>query len=235
MSIPLPLTARRLFNTGDVYFMGRKIGNVTNCEVDWAYTLVEHKSEMLVTLAQAYSELKVSAKADAGTFDGGLLASLLSTTPSSGQHQQYTETMGSAGTTYTATHGATYALSLQVVDATGAVMTQVPSGPAAGQFSVTAAGVYTFGTSAVYTVTYDASVAGTGNTIHVANSLQGLAPTYAVEFYNTTGPGSVGVKLYAAACPKLALAFKAGAFVATKLEFHVQDDGSGNTFDFYYV
>ena len=85
---------------------------------------------------------------------------------------------------YTATvaNGAQFAQDLGVVyAATGVPFDQVPSGPAAGQYTLGAGGTYTFaaadkGVKVLIDYLYNSD--GTGGTIAIANQPMGLAPTF---------------------------------------------------------
>lgn len=88
--------------------------------------------------------------------------------------------------TVTAPSAGTYARNLGVLDSNGLPMQVVASAPATGQYSVSAAGVYTFAAAdagKVVYISYTYTVAATNaKTISLTNPIMGTVPIFGVDF-----------------------------------------------------
>lgn len=140
-----------------------------------------------------------------------------------------------AGASYDTTAGANFVQNLGVLDDTGAVMQLVTTAPAAGQYQVSGAGVYTFNAAAngkVYKVSYTMKSAN-GKTVHLSNQLMGAGTTFQVHLQNAYNGKTFGVTLYAVTVPKLALAFKNNDHTLQDVDLEIFADNSGNVIDIY--
>lgn len=145
--------------------------------------------------------------------------------------------------TITVTNSATFSEDLGVINqTTGQPMQQVASGPAAGQYSVSA-GVYTFA-SADHTsaykvqITYSYNPASGGRTLTLTNRVQGYGPVLEMWFtapysssYSPTPFGSF--HLHAARISKMGAPMKRNGYFITPIEFEAFADASNNIMDFY--
>lgn len=138
----------------------------------------------------------------------------------------------------TVANSATFVTDLGVVNSsTGLPYTRVASAPAAGQYSVSA-GVYTFNASENgngMKISYQYTVAGTGQKAAVSNSLIGTAPTFKLVLENldptTTGKKHV-LTLNQCVASKLSFATKLEDFNIPDFEFSAFADSSGNLFTY---
>lgn len=115
--------------------------------------------------------------------------------------------------TITVTHAADFYQDLGVFLAlTGAPLRQVASAPAAGEYSVSVAGVYTFNVaqaSAAVLINYlweDA--AGTGGSLDISNQLMGAAPHFQLILSQVYKAKTFTLILYSAVAEKLSLPLK---------------------------
>ena len=134
----------------------------------------------------------------------------------------------------TVTHGGTFVDDYGVVNAaTGLPFTRVASAPAAGQYSVSNAGVYTFasadnvsGISVLISYTYTVSTAGTQQ-IAIANQLMGTTPTFQGQFYGTFQGLPLNFKAYQCVCSKLNLSSKLDDFMIPEFDFEIFANAAG--------
>jgi hypothetical protein len=231
------------FGSGDVYLVPpstasdltpRKVGEVQEVSLEISQDKVELFGSSKFALMTAVTKAKITGSAKQAKFQGALVSALLGGTVSAGNRQSTSQTMGSAGTTVTATTVTGFE-DLGAVDAaTGLPLTKVASGATAGQYSVTNVGVYTFGTSGTYTIRYSYTVAGTGNSVLVTNSTMGLAPVFSLSLYNTNPIGEkFGLKLYAATFDKWSMNFKNEEFSMPDMSFSASADSSGNVLSLF--
>ncbi len=114
--------------------------------------------------------------------------------------------------------------------ATGLPLLQVASAPAAGQYSV-ASGVYTFAaadTGKAVLISYNYTLAATGQQFTVANQLLGTTPTFQANFYTTFQGQAISLKLNNCTSSKLSFQTKLEDFVMPEFDFSCFADASGN-------
>lgn len=137
--------------------------------------------------------------------------------------------------TVSVAQAATFVDDLSVIDATtGLQMQRVSSGPATGQYSVSA-GVYTFAAADaghVVWITYDYTTTG-GYTTTVSNSLMGSGSTYTMFLFNQYASNYQGFKLPAVVLPKLSFGFKNADFTTQNVDFEAFADTSGKVLYHY--
>jgi hypothetical protein len=128
-----------------------------------------------------------------------------------------------AMTTYTvtATHGANFIMDLGVyLAATGAPLKQVASAPAAGEYTVSIAGVYTFNSaqaSAGVLLNYLYESASTGGTLTVNNALMGNTPKFQLVLSQLYEGKTFSLLLYSNVADKLTLPLKQDDFLMADL------------------
>lgn len=141
----------------------------------------------------------------------------------------------------TVAHGGTFVDDYGVVNAaTGLPFIRVASGPVAGQYSVSVAGVYTFasadnvsGISVLINYTYTVATAGTQQIVMV-NQLMGTTPTFQAQLYGTFQGLPANFKLYNCVASKVALATKLDDFMVPELDFDIFANAAGNIGNFSF-
>jgi hypothetical protein len=132
---------------------------------------------------------------------------------------------------YTAANGATFQQDLGVYYASnGQQLVQVASAPQVGQYTVSAAGVYTFNTSdegKAILVTYTYGAAMTGYSLAVNNQLMGIIPTFQLLLSNNTKGKSYNLQLYSCTASKLSQPFKQDDYTETEVDFSAFADSLG--------
>jgi hypothetical protein len=128
---------------------------------------------------------------------------------------------GSGPYTVTVTHGADFYLDLGVYRAsTGAPLKQVASAPAAGQYIVSAAGVYTFnaadtGLAMLFNYLWEDSA--NGGSIEINNQLLGTTPSFQLVLSQTFRSKTFTLVLYSNIADKLSLPFKQDDYLIAEL------------------
>ena len=114
--------------------------------------------------------------------------------------------------------------------ATGLPLIQVASTPAAGQYSVSA-GIYSFASAdsgKAVLVSYNYTLAATGQQFTVINQLLGTTPTFQANFYTTFQGQAISLKLNNCTSNKLSFQTKLEDFVMPEFDFSCFADASGN-------
>lgn len=134
--------------------------------------------------------------------------------------------------TVTVANGADFYLDLGVMDVlTGAAYKQVSSAPAAGQYTVTSAGLYTFAAADQgkgILINYLYTDASAGGTLELTNQLMGLAPYFqlvASQFFDNK---VFTLVLYKVTAEKLSLPFKQDDFLIPEMGFQAQANDAGS-------
>jgi hypothetical protein len=142
-----------------------------------------------------------------------------------------------AGSTYTVTptvpNSGTFIADLGVVDVlTGAQLVRVASTPAAGQYSVSTAGVYTFGAPSaskhmLFSFEYSAS-STSGQIFNMTNDLMGYTPSFSILLQSSYQGKTLITKFSKATSGKLSLPMKNDDFTISEFEATAYDDGTGS-------
>jgi hypothetical protein len=106
--------------------------------------------------------------------------------------------------------------------ATGLPLKKVASAPAAGQYSVSNAGLYTFAaadTAAAVLISYVYGVAGTGQSIPLNNQLIGTGPTFGLVLYMGWGAAYAVLELYSCMSPKVGMGTKLEDWNIPQIDF----------------
>lgn len=130
-------------------------------------------------------------------------------------------------------NAAAFAEDLGVVyAANGTPLTQVPSAPAVGQYSVGAGGVYTFAAAdegAAILIDYLYNSATTGGTITITNQPIGLAPTFATAVLTGVTDGkTMTLILNRCISSKLSLPTKNEDHLIVEFDFTAMADDNDN-------
>ncbi len=213
-----------------------QFGTLQEVQLDMSFTVKELTGQFQAPAALARGGLKITGKAkaarvSAANFNNIFFGQTLGTgntltqlneagTPAGGSH---TVTVGNHAT-FVADLGVAYA-------ATGAMLTPVTSGPAAGQYSVNAStGVYTFAAgdaSAALLLTYSYTTTA-GTSLALSNQLMGSAPTFQLVLNEQYQGKTLNLQLNSVLSPKLSLAFKNEDFMIPEFDFQAAADAAGN-------
>lgn len=212
-----------------------EFGAVQEVSIDLSFNVKQLYGQSQFPLSVARGTGKVTGKAKMGRILGRTMADLFfGETLATGQVATAFHETGTIPTTpyqLTAANTATYLTDLGVTFvATGIPLKKVASAPTSGQYSVSAAGVYTFaaadtGKAVMYSYTY--SVAATGNVITINNNLLGFTPTFQMNFYETYQGQQLNFQLNQCTSEKFMLPTKLEDFTITELDFTAFADVSG--------
>jgi hypothetical protein len=219
-----------------------RFGRLQDVGVDFQYDLKLLYGSNQFALEQARGKAKIDLKATIGVVDPALFNNIyfgLTTTAGETLNSVDEAATPSAGS-FTVANSGTFSQDLGVYNTvTGLWMTRVASGPAAGQYAVSA-GAYTVNTAQngqLLRASYTYTSSSTGSKLSYTNQLMGAGVTFSVQLVNKF-KGSDGIvrslflNFPAVQCPKLSLPLKLDDFTLTQLDMSAQDDGSGNVFNY---
>lgn len=219
---------------------------LTDCKIDGDYSEVPLRGNMQFPQEIAFGEANLKVSAKNANVNGATLAAFLagSTVTAGGVLGVLSELATIPATPYqvTVANGATFSENLGVLDLTANKwLTVVASNPATGQYSVSAAGVYTFAAADVghnLAINYSYTSASIGKTTSLNNQVAGTTPIFALALYNEyTSAGAtryMGVRFPAVVCPKLSLSMAPTKWTEQDLSFSVrQSTSSSKIADFY--
>lgn len=217
-------------------------GLIQDVTIDETASLKELYGPYQRAIAIARGTIKTTGKAKAARISGLAIANLYFGVPAlAGQTASafgelatipamapYTVTAANA-VTFVADAGVFYSSCTNA--RVGQPLQLVASAPAAGQYSVSSSGVYTFaaadtGTQVMINYTY--TIATAGQSFTVTNQLSGYTPTFAAKFYTSFGNKPVSVQFNSCVSSKLAFGTKSDDFVMPEFDFSVQADACGN-------
>jgi hypothetical protein len=174
-----------------------------------------------------------SGEVRSGLIMAALPGSVLSTGMLRAISQESTGTI--AGATYTVQHPTGF-VDLAIYDETGKIMTRKASAPAAGEYSVTSGGVFTFNAGAngkVYSVDYIYADAASGWSLDYTNQPQGPAAAMQLYLLNKSKGKEFGALLYSVLMPEFSLALKLGEFTLPEGSFKCSADASDRVCKFW--
>jgi hypothetical protein len=222
-----------------------RLGTVQDVTIDLAFTLKELMGQNQAPVAVARAGIKLGgkikmAKLNARAWNDVFFGQTLTT----GALVVKVDEGGPAGTLIpttpfqiTAVNGATFVDDLGVFNAgTGAQFVRVTSGPTAGQYSVSAAGVYTFASadnvSAIKVViSYSYTQTTTGGRITALNQLMGSSPVFKLTLGNAFLGNASSMTLYQCIATKLSFGQKNEDFIIPEMEFSAFADSLGRWID----
>lgn len=191
-------------------------------------------------IAIGRGKAKFAFKAKVATFTGSVLSSLVfGSTPTTGVKTATLNFAASvpAASTYTITitppSSGTYVADLGVLlTTTGYPLTKVAATPAAGQYSVSNLGVYTFNlaqASAAVLISYEysASSTSTDSIITITNDLMGQAPMFSANLTTAYQGKILTVRLNQCLASKFSLPMKNDDFTVPEFDFTAMADASG--------
>lgn len=135
-------------------------------------------------------------------------------------------------TTLSGYSGTTFVADLGVYSAsTGSQFARVASAPAAGQYSVSGAGVYTFASadaSAAVLLSFEVTKATGGAFFNIANRPMGTVPRFSLVLQNAYDNKVLSLKLNACVSSSLALPMKNDDWAMSDFNAQAQEDAAGN-------
>jgi len=217
-----------------------QFGALQDISADLSRTVKSLYGQNQQPLAIGGGEIKASVKAKMGFINAATYASIFyGASTSSGTVSLAANEAHSvpAVTTYTVTvtNSANWSKDLGVTYANGNPMTQVASGPTAGQYSV-AAGIYTFAAadaSANVLISYEYTSASSGTTVAVGAILQGVQPIITLDLYRGYNGTGERHRFWAAVCSKLTIPTKMADFGISELDFECFLDSQGRFHDVF--
>lgn len=118
-----------------------------------------------------------------------------------------------------------------IFTATGVQLSRVASAPAAGQYSVSAGGVYTFAAadaSKAIAISYEYSASGSGEIFQITNDVMGYTPSFKLLLVNSYDGKSLVLKLNRCVSSKLNLPLKNDDFAVYDFEAEAFSDAAGS-------
>lgn len=216
-------------------------GTLQDVSVDISYDMKElHGSDGAFAKFVGRGKGKIDCNATFGTIKGAVFSSLFfGQSSSSGLVSVSYDTVGALipATPFTITPtppaSGTFQTDLGVINkVTGLALTKVASGPATGQYSVSA-GVYTFAaadTGNLVLINYSYTATSTTGATHstVSNLPMGYAPTFSAELYTPYQDKSMVLTLNNCIASKLSMATKLDDFMMPQFSFSAFADDSSN-------
>lgn len=222
-----------VFGTGQLFAMPvgggapLKFGALQDVNVDFNGDIKQLFGQYQFALDTARGKTKVEWKAGTGNIDVTAFNQIFfgGTVETGDQLIQVFNETGTvpAMSTYTVTvtHGADFVMDLGVKNATtGVAYTQVASGPAAGQYSVSAAGIYTFNVAQASTpvlIDYLWEDGTTGGSLEVTNQLMGSTPKFQLVLSQVYDSKTFTLVLYSNVADKLTLPLKQDDYLIAEL------------------
>jgi hypothetical protein len=229
-----------VFGTGQLFAMPvgggapLRFGALQDVSLDISADVKELHGQYGFALDVARGKAKVEWKAATANIDIAAFNQLYfgGTVVAGNEYKQAIRETGTvpAMSTYTVTvaNAATFEFDLGVYYATtGIALKQVPSGPVAGQYSVSSVGVYTFAAadaSAALLFDYMYHSASTGGTLTVTNQLMGTIPKFQLVLSETYNNQNFVAILYSAVADKLSLPLKQDDHLVAELSGSAQAD-----------
>lgn len=217
-----------------------QLGALQDISADLSRTVKSLYGQNQQPLAIGGGEIKASVKAKMGFINADVYANVFygvsaSTGTVALAANEAHSVPASTPWTVTVTNSANFSKDLGVTYANGNPLTQVASGPTAGQYSV-AAGVYTFATadaSANVLISYEYTNAASGSTVAVGSILQGVQPIITLDLYRGYNATGERHRFWAAVCSKLTIPTKMADFGISELDFECFLDSQGRFHNVY--
>lgn len=203
-----------------------KFGALQDVSVDFNGEIKTLFGQYQYPLSSARGKTTIEWKAASGNIDAAAFNTIFF-----GQtitaNDELLQVFGEAGTvpamtayTITVAQAATFFMDLGVTLADGTPMTQVASAPNAGEYSVSAAGVYTFNAadaSASVLISYLYESAATGGTLTISNQLMGNTPRFQLVLSQVFESKTFTLILFSAVSEKLSLPLKQDDYLVADL------------------
>lgn len=204
-----------------------KFGALQDVSVDFNGDIKQLFGQYQFALDTARGKTKIEWKAASGNIDANAFNTIFF-----GQEvdagDELIQVFNEAGTvpamaTYTVTvaQAANFYMDLGVYfAATGLPLKQVSGAPAAGEYSVSASGVYTFNVaqaSAALLFNYLYESASTGGSMEIGNALMGATPKFQMVLSQVYDAKTFTLVLYSNVCEKLSLPLKQDDYLIAEL------------------
>ena len=225
-----------------------RIGAMQEMSLDLSGDLKELYGQKQFALAVARGKVKASGKFTGAQVHGAALNSLFFGTGAVAGAMKAIYTGDAASViagdaapftvTVAPPNGGTFVEDMGVLDASALPMTRVAGTPSAGQYSVSAAGVYTFASADIspfisYTYTYTSQ---SSKRISLDNVSMGMTPTFKALMQTSFRGKKALVELSQVTSTKLGLfATKLDDFSIPSVEFSASADDSGTTLGNIYI
>lgn len=213
-----------------------KLAALQSVSLDIAFSVKELFGQHNFPLTVARGTGKIGLKASSAAFQARAFNDLFfNGTMQSGRLMTALDESGtipspSGPYTITVSNSAQFVSDLGVIDtATGSLLQRVASAPATGQYSV-ASGVYTFAAADAgkpVKISYQYNIAGSGQTIIIAQNLIGAAPKFKAVLSTKYDGQQIDLQLNACVATKLSFATKQEDFAIPDFEFSAFADDAG--------
>jgi hypothetical protein len=213
-----------------------RFGALQDVSVDFSGDIKQLFGQYQYALDVARGKAKIEWKAGAGNIDVNFFNSIFfnQTVETGDELVQVFNEAGAvpAMSTYTITvaHAADFYLDLGVnLASTGAPLKQVPSGPAAGEYSVSSSGVYTFNVAqanAAVLITYMYEKSATGGSLEIGNQLMGSAPRFQLVLSQLYDGKSFSLILYSNVAEKLSMPLKQDDYLIAEINGQAMADAA---------
>lgn len=229
-----------MFGTGQLYAtpvggVGNplRIGALQDVSVDFSGDIKQLFGQYQFPLDVARGKTKIEGKFGTANIDVAAFNQLFfgGTVTNNSERKQVINEAGAvpASSTYTITvaNGATFYLDLGVVlVSNGQPLKQVASGPQAGEYSVSGAGVYTFNVAqasaaVLINYIYTAATAGSG-TLAINNQLMGSTPKFQLIASQVFNGKQFTLCLYSVVSDKLSLPLKQDDYTMSEISYQAQ-------------
>lgn len=224
----------------------RQFGTLQSVSIDFQSTSKELYGQQQFPVAVARGTAKIQGKAKLGQISGSIFNDFyFGATLAAGQKVVINNELGTVGSTpftLAVVNAGSFFLDLGVqYNSTGLPLTKVASAPTTGQYINSGTGTYTFSTgdsAAVVSMSYEYTLAATGQTMSLSNPTLGVQPVFQVvlreQWQSPTGLKQAALTLNANIADKLSLATKQEDFEMPELDFQSFADGSGNILSWSY-
>jgi hypothetical protein len=224
-----------------------RLGVLQDVQLDVKTTMKKLTGEGQYAYAVGVGERNVTVKAKFGQISALMMANLYFGVPivtgKTAVADRESATVPAA-TAYTVSpaNAATFLTDLGVQYAvSGIQMVKVPTNPSVGQYAVSLAGVYSFAAadaSAAVRLSYIYSVAGSGGSLQVNQTLQGIQPVFSAvlrqSFSGPTGTNGQAIQLYACVADDLSLPSKQSDFTVLDFGFTAFANAAGQVINWSY-
>lgn len=216
-----------------------RLGTMQDVSVDLSVEMKTLYGSARYPIAAGQGKGKIAIKAKYAEIDGKILGSLFYGKASTAGIKAAVfdfATSIPASSPYTVTvappNSGTFAEDMGVIfAATGVQLTRVTAAPAAGQYSVSAGGVYTFAAAdsgKAIAISYEYSASGSGEIFQITNDVMGYTPSFKLLLQNSYDGKSLVLKLNRCVSNKLNLPLKNDDFALYDFEAEAFADAAGS-------
>lgn len=232
-----------VFGAGNLYGINtsanstpQKLAVLQDSAFDFSFSMKELRGQGQMPIDIRRGSGKLTGKAKFASINGKVLNEMFfGQTASTGLLLSAVAEPGAIPATpfqVTVVNGATFDTDLGVVWATtGLPLSKVASAPATGQYSVSAAGVYTFAaadTGKAVLIDYLYTSATGGTKLALGNQTMGVTPTFMGVFTANVGGKIATLKLNQCTSSKFAMATKLEDYSIPEFDFEAMADASNN-------